>query len=374
MKRYGVVSLNMSRLRDWKNGIVNRNFFMARELERQTDIGPIIHVDVLPHRWQRAARVIVEDRLVPPFFRVTTLEKGKRYHIASALTPISETAFLRRLQATIHHLLPPDYLLWSYLPTYVRAFAELKPVVSVFDAVDDWSQHPNYRSWKGRIVENYRFLDRIADCIFTVASSLRSLFPTNKNVHWIPNGADTSHFALSRNAAKEPTLCYVGTIQERVNLALLARLARERPEYMILIAGQVFRDIDIRTLARFPNVRFVGRIPWQRLPEFLTRCHVGLIPHFHNEFTNSMNPMKIYDYLSAGLPVVAMGVADIDGFRDGVTIADTDDAFLAACDHAITTPLDPARLRALVADQTWARRFQSAWHYSTLHMHERTRS
>ncbi len=371
--KLNVLMFTMSRRAEWLAGTVNRNRQIAAELEKDPAIGRIVYVDLLPHSWKRAAKIYFQDFITKPKGRIigqtvgtrlTEVQPGKIFHVVSFEPIVSETQFLRSLAALLRKIdFRPD-ILWSYLPTYVQCFTKIDAQTKVFDAVDDWSAHPAYKQWKKRLKKNYQFLNNRADVVFTVSKELLSLFPHHRYVHWVPNGADIEHFSASvqmngTQKHSKPTIVYVGIIQERVDLGLIAWLARQRPQYDFVIAGPVWKGIDVSTLHALPNVRMPGAVAYDELPELLARCSVGIVPHKADGLVRSMNPMKIYDYLSAGLPVVATQAPGFEAFQSGMKVVASRDTFLTAVDEWVAHPPSTDSLRTLVAPHSWHARYKA---------------
>lgn len=371
--RRNVLMFTMSRRADWAAGTVNRNRQIAEQLEHDPAVARIVYIDLLPHTWKRALKIYFEDFLTKPKghviaktvgSRMVEVERKKIYHVVSFEPIVSEAQFLRTLAALMRKIdFRPD-ILWSFLPTYVRCFTAIDAPQKVFDAVDNWAEHPAYASWKKRLQKNYAFLNEHADIVFTVSQQLLALFPHHRSVHWIPNGVDLEHFteyAVAQPTVKHatPTIVYVGVIQERVDLELFFWLAKERPQYNFVIAGPVWKEVDVSPLRALPNVTLPGQVAYDDLPALLLPCTVGIVPHRADALVQSMNPMKIYDYLAAGLPVVATTASGFEGFRDGVTIAPERGAFLAALDRYVQQPPSADSLRMLVAPHSWNARFET---------------
>jgi glycosyltransferase involved in cell wall biosynthesis len=133
-----------------------------------------------------------------------------------------------------------------------------------------------------------------------------------------PNVADTALFATALGdgpvdpalaALPEPRLVFVGAITAtKLDLGLLAELARIRPDWSLALVGSVGLgdpSTDVSSLAAMPNVHLLGPRRQSELPAVLRGASVGLIPYLASPLTASIFPMKVYEYLAAGLPVVS---------------------------------------------------------------------
>ena len=177
----------------------------------------------------------------------------------------------------------------------------------VFDAVDDWSKHPVYSKCKELLNNNYKEMTKFSDTLFTVSEKLQEKFVQNPECYWVPNGVDVASFAKARDIQKSqtPQVVYTGVIQDRFDTELVAFLAQEMPVVQFKIAGPVWKGVDVSALEKLPNVKLLGMVQYHKLPQLLGESWVGIIPHKKDAFTQSMNPMKAYEYLAAGLPVVS---------------------------------------------------------------------
>lgn len=366
--RQNIVMLSMSRFADWKSGIVNRNHFLFREMLASEKIGTVVLVDFLPHSFRRAVKVLLKDVhgsklgtviYQRPWIRIQRIDE-KTIHIATVLTPWFERPFVSFLASFLKRQSIDAPILWSYLPTFVKAFS-MPWKLKIFDAVDDWTAHPAYQQQKKRLKENYTTIAKSADHIFLVSDTLRTLFP-ERETRTVPNGVDGALFASIRNErANPPIMTYVGTVQERFDVALMTAIATARPQYVFEIVGPVWKEVDVTPLERLPNVKLLGRKPQHELPALLARSTAGIVPHRQDALVASMNPMKIYDYLSAGIPVVSTPVHGFERFGDSVAIAGDAEAFCAALDRFVAHPHDPGDIRAKVAHDDWHARWADLW-------------
>ena len=148
---------------------------------------------------------------------------------------------------------------------------------------------------------------------------------------------------------------YVGVIDERIDLEIVAGLAERLPGWDIELVGPVFK-IDPASLPQAPNVRYPGMQPYERLPAVMGGFDVSLMPFAMNAATRSLSPTKTLEYFAAGLPVVSTRVPDVvAGYSDIVHLRDDAAGFAAACREVLDHPLRERdeKLDALLAVHHW---------------------
>jgi len=155
-----------------------------------------------------------------------------------------------------------------------------------------------------------------------------------------------------------PQLGFAGVIDERVDLALLAALARAQPQWQIVLVGPVQR-IDPQTLPHAPNLHWLGEQPYRLLPALMSRWRVALLPFVDSPATRPELPLQVLEALGAGLPVVATPLPELLAWRDaGLDCATGAKAFVAACRNAVAEPPHRTRerqacTRARLSNRTW---------------------
>jgi len=164
----------------------------------------------------------------------------------------------------------------------------------------------------------------------------------NPFVHWIPNGVDFDLFrvedATDQFERDRTIVGYVGTIQERLDLKLIEFLCKEHPDKNFWFIGPIWAGIrnDIEKIdENYKNIEFLGRKPYTEIPELLTKIDITIIPHKLDKFLESTNPMKMYDYLAAGKPIVTTPGAGTEMFSDIISICKTKEEFSKAIDQEI---------------------------------------
>jgi UDP-galactopyranose mutase len=241
-----------------------------------------------------------------------------------------------------------DYLVWFYTPMALPLLEELEPRAIVYDCMDELSA---FKDAPTQLRERESALLARADLVFTGGPALyEAKRYRHHNVHCLPSAVDADHFSpacLIPDSAEaieaerlqasigRPRLGYFGVIDERLDLGLLTRLADERRDVHLVMAGPVVK-IDPALLPRRPNIHWLGLQPYARLPYLVAQWDACLIPFAINESTRYTSPTKTLEYMAAEKPVISTAVHDVVAlYGDLVRIAADVDQFIDACDEAL---------------------------------------
>jgi len=381
--KFDVIMFNMSTFYDWDHGIVNRNYNILNALAKQEGIGRIVAVDFLPLTWRGAVAHYVKNILLEAktgemvygdltsacyqrtdkIFTYTTIDS-----IFSSNTVANE---LKRIEKILDL---KNIVFWSYNPLFVNFAHKLNDRAFIFDSVDNWLEHPTYTRLiaKKRLTQNYQVIADKADIIFTVSEELHDLYRKMgrvKNVTWIPNGVDFAHFnnpALINKTnplqkINQPIIGYLGTIESRVDFDLVAAVANVHRDKIVAVCGPIWPIVKKefkQKLGHLKNVKEFGRIGYHDAPSYINNFDVAIIPHKITNFVQSMNPMKLYDYLACGKPVITTRGAGVDMFKDLIYIADSQSDFVGMIDKALKEDSNAkqAERRTAVKKHSWESR------------------
>ena len=243
-----------------------------------------------------------------------------------------------------------DCIAWFDTPMALPLLSALRPPRAVvYDCIDELAAGPNAPR---QLRQRETALLKIANLVFTGGPALyaakRELHP---NVHCLPGSADAAHFAPGRLAPDSahardaqrlqgwiarPRLGFFGVIDERFDAALIAHLADARPDWQLVMAGPVAPRVDPAHLPRRPNLHWLGRQPYDRLPYLLAGWDVCLLPFALNDATRFVNPTKTLEYMAGEKPIVSTPVPDVLSlYGDTVRIAAAPADFVAACAKAL---------------------------------------
>jgi glycosyltransferase involved in cell wall biosynthesis len=263
---------------------------------------------------------------------------------------------LRELLAQERRPRRPD--VWLYTPLALDLAEALGPGRLVYDVMDDLASFAT--AAPGLRLRQRRALTA-ADVVFSGGRSLHQgvLRQRSTGVHLFPSGVETVHYERSRRlrpARRErPVAGYVGVVDERLDLVLIADVAAALPDWTVRVVGPVAK-IDPSALPRAANLHYDGMVAYERLPEVMAGFDVALMPFALNDATRSISPTKTLEYLAAGLPVVSTRVPDVVADYDSVVhFADDGPAFADACRLVLRHAADARdrRLRPVQARHEW---------------------
>lgn len=172
----------------------------------------------------------------------------------------------------------------------------------------------------------------------------------------VRNACDYEHFARTKPASNaRPVIGYYGAIAEWFDFELVEALARKRTDWDFLLIGSMY-GADVSRLADLPNVTLPGEQAYESLPDWLARIDVAIIPFKRTRLTEATNPVKVYELLAAGRPVVSVPIPEVAALAPLVRLASTADEFERAISEALES--DGAETRqAFAKEQTWEKRF-----------------
>lgn len=276
---------------------------------------------------------------------------------------------ISHLQPLLDGLVPDDVqpIVWFYTPMALPLLQGMNPSLIVYDCMDELSAFKNPPK---QLLQRESALLGMADVVFTGGPSLyEAKRRRHHNTFCFSSSVDAAHFgqALDRSVTApqqahlpRPRLGFYGVIDERFDIDLLHAIADARPEWQLVMVGPVVK-IDQADLPRNPNIHYTGQASYDELPLYLAGWDVCLMPFAMNESTKFISPTKVLEYMAAELPIVSTPVNDVKvPYGHVVAIADSAEAFIAACDAALAmTPEQTARMvqieRDIVANTSWDR-------------------
>ncbi len=270
-------------------------------------------------------------------------------------------------------------LLWINAHDAVHLVGRMGESKVIYDITDDWTKFSHFTDRPAlrrlTIAQDARLCQLADDVIVCSQALYDSKKELARRLHLIPNGVDAAHYAAvikgtgplppdaDPAAWPRPVYGYTGSIHaDRVDVdmvAAIARLliARNLPGTLVLLGPNMLSTADSQRLLATGRVALPGPRPYHDLPQFMRAFDVCMTPHCMTEFVESLNPIKLWEYLAAGKPIVSTDVAGFRDFPDLVRIARTPEEFLAQLQAALAEGTSKAAHRqATAASHTWQAR------------------
>lgn len=235
-------------------------------------------------------------------------------------------------------------LLLTYLPNTVDMVGKLGEELLIYDCVDE---HAAFLGFNAELVTRMEVeLIEKADLVFVTALPLyEDKKKHTDNIYLLRNAADVKHFNQANDEAlgipkdvadiTGPVLGFIGRIKEWIDLGLIKQVAEARPDWSIIMVGPVEIDADISSFANLDNVHFVGSKTKEELPAYLKKFDVCLNPFRAGKLSKAVNPLKLYEYLSSGRPVVSTPMPELETLKGLVEIGRGPAGFIKAIERSL---------------------------------------
>ncbi|HYS09493.1 MAG TPA: glycosyltransferase [Myxococcales bacterium] len=282
----------------------------------------------------------------------------------SELVRAANGALLRmQIDAAMRQLRFEDVISWSFLPSSAPVSGTLGESLVVYHCVDEFSAFSDAPAQEIRELERRLLLK--ADVAICSSEKLRAdKARVNPNAHLVQHGVDLEHFAKAFHPATTipddlknapgPIIGFWGLLADWVDLQLIRHVADAFSGGTVVLLGN--STTDLKPLDGARNIRMLGRKPYADLPRYAKAFDVALMPFRVNELTLAANPLKVREYLAAGLPVVSTAIPEVE--RLGVCRIGKDaDGVVREIAAAVAAGPGPSEVRAaLMRSEGWEAR------------------
>lgn len=259
----------------------------------------------------------------------------------------------------VHHIRKP--ILWISLPVAVDLIGRLDEYVVVYYCGDDFGGLAGVDHEPVIKLENE--LVAVADLVLAASDNLARKFPAEKT-RVLAHGVDFDLFSTPANRASDlpegkPIAGFYGSISDWVDIALIAALAKERPDWNFCLVGDVRTDIS--ALSSCNNLYLLGPKPHHELPGYVQHWQVAMLPFYDNAQIRACNPLKLREYLASGTAVVSTDFPALTPYKDLLTVGNSVEAFSQALDDSRGHNAEAkARQQERVSTESWDARCQDA--------------
>jgi len=282
---------------------------------------------------------------------------------------IAENLFLCHVPLEIFNILADPYVLtmtWNY-----QFAAQISPVRIIYDYVDHLQAFSGNQT---KLEHDHTHLIQIAELILATSVPLfQEVLRDRSDAILCPNGVDYAHFAMNNNTRVNPPaeiapllldgspiIGYSGALARWFDYDLLETTASLRSDLQFLLIGPDFDNSMPAKLLELPNLTWLGPKPYPILPGYMHFFDVAMIPFSVNDLTHAVSPLKLFEYMAAGKPVVITPMEESMRYP-GVLVAQDSQEFSARLDEALELRADQDYLQTIqkVANEnTWQVRAQ----------------
>jgi len=283
------------------------------------------------------------------------------FHGNSVIRELNRQLLGAQIRRALKQLQIRHAVTYTFAPTSADVVGTLGEDSIVYHCVDEFSA---FSDAGAEVAQRERELLGKADVVLCSAAGLYDNKKAhNPHTYLVTHGVDYEFFRKATSAdtpvadelraLPKPILGFTGLLADWVDLPLLAELAKRRPEWSIVLIGR--SDVDLKIFDGLSNVHLLGHRPYNQLPEFLRGFDVALLPFVNNELTVNANPLKLREYLAAGLPVIASPIPEVVRYASQVALASTAEEYEKAIDALLKKDdLGPSLARsAKMASESW---------------------
>lgn len=242
-------------------------------------------------------------------------------------------------------------VLWCYSPMSGDVAEKIPHKALVYDCVD---RHAAYKGMINADVVNAmeKDLASSADQVFATASGLfETLSKYNENAVMLPNGVNFEHFNSAAGGdlpipadikdVPHPIIGFSGMLQECIDYAAIEEIAKTRPDWSVVLVGGTMPDVNLDYLKKYPNVHFLGMKKYADMPAYIASFDVCLNVFRSGELSKDVSPLKFFEYLASGKPVVSTPQPEqVLGYSDSVYIAYETAEMVKKCEEALAEEND----------------------------------
>ena len=258
-------------------------------------------------------------------------------------------------------------ILWTFLPSSADVVGRLGERMVVYHCVDEYSQFTGADAEAISTME--ADLCRRSDLVVVSADHLlESKGRFNPNTFLVTHGVEIEHFRQALDPDTEvpeeirglegPVIGFFGLLADWVDLELIRFVAERRPAWTVVLVGK--SDTDLAVVEGSGNVRIVGRRPYAELPAWCKGFDAAILPFRINELTLAANPLKLREYLAAGLPVVSTAIPEAERLSPLVRVGRNPDQFLWHLESIVHSGTRGPRpeISTAVAHESWDRKVE----------------
>ncbi|MCK4520291.1 glycosyltransferase [Candidatus Parcubacteria bacterium] len=322
---------------DWNDLWTRKQRFMQRfsrqgnrvlYIEAQTSI---LSFNIIKSNWKRIFQWLKGPRKIEENLHVATLPLVLPFfQTYFFINKINNWFLLKLLKYWAKKLNLQHLIFWTYTPYSDYFVGKFKEKLAIYDCVDEFSASKGLVKQKTITLLEEKLIRKVGLIIVTHEKIFQAKKEFNKNIYLIPNGVEVEHFKkafLPKTSIAEeikkipkPIIGFIGTIQYWIDLDLIKFIAVTKPNWSIVLIGPIARLAEIEKIKNLKNVYLLGRKKYQLLPFYIKAFDVCINPYKRDKVAEHCSPLKLYEYLAAGKPIVSVNMPEARKFEEFIEI------------------------------------------------------
>jgi len=355
---------------DWGCGLMTSKTHIADLLSEENNLLYVNSIGLREPKMSSAdARKVL--RKIKGFFRGVRKVKDRMWVYTPIVIPFHRFKVIQWLNkwfliACVKYLKKKlklhDPLLITFLPNTVDVVGKFGESKIIYYCVDEFSEFEGVPT--DVVIRMEKELIAKSDIVFATSQRLfKNKRRYNEKTFLMPHGVDVGHFSKAllpetkipdeMADLSRPIVGFFGLIEEWLDQELIKKIAEKKPDWSIVLIGKV--NVDVSQLREHKNVYLLGPRDYKELPAYSKAFDVAIIPFVINELTINVNPIKLREYLAAGLPVVATKLPECEEYSDYAYIANNHERFISCLEKAIEpeSPEKKIKRREFIEKESW---------------------
>lgn len=360
---------------DWSSGLKTSKYHMARCLA--DDGYTVLYVNSIGLRTptltaRTLSRIISRLRSV---FQGVTKVRDNVYVFTPLVIPFHKYLIINRLNrlllvVSIRILLwrmkLRDPELWVFLPNHAKLVGAFGERIALYYCVDEHTLFDGVDSKAMSALEG-ELIKKVDLVVATARSLYESKGRQAKRIVYLPHGVDVAHFRKALDPATaipddmrnlpHPVIGFFGLIEEWIDLDIIAAAALKHLEWSFVLLGKVV--VDISRFRDIKNLHFLGPQPFAMLPAYCKAFDCGILPFKITDMTIHVNPLKMREYLAAGLPVISTDLPEVRLNSPIVRIARDSTEFCVQIENAVKENANRHEISRCMDSEGWDVRYRT---------------
>ena len=276
------------------------------------------------------------------------------------------------LRSTMQRLGFAEPILWLSRPNMVNLIGRFNEKLTIYHVVDEYLSYThvqhNIEARQEQQALEQQMLEKTDLVIVVSEKLLQAKRPSNPHTYLVPNGVDYQAYTQALDSQEplppdiaqlpKPIIGYSGLVGARLDLDLLHHLATLHPEWSIALVGAIndrHCAAGLNKLRQKKNIHFLGRKEIHQVPYYVKGFDVCLVPYTLNERAQNSSPLKLYDYMATGKPIVTTNFAAAGQFEDVIRIANSKKEFTRCIEEILSGENNGlcSKRRRIAAQNTW---------------------